>query len=394
MLMMLMMPVLLYLNPVKIVLLALLVILCFKDARVCRANRFLCGMLCMSSILATIVGLLRGTTYPFYGMTIWVMWPIASLIILTPLLKTNENYKTMIKWMFYMHSFLVVYDLIYALSVVNGTPLINIYPDLESGFSFYDTTSRMSFVNLNTLTFTTPLFFLLYLTRYDFGVNSKAQVIILLLNFFLLLFSGRRSLMAIFILAPIFTIVFRRLFPHDVASRTKRYLFILLIVILGALGYVYTTMPEVYEGYLYTFTKAFDSDEEPLKFYQAKMLWGQFVDKPIFGAGAGAVFYEPFRGSSSHQFELTYFLKLATGGVVGFLLYIIGTIGVLLVGARYAVKRNDVLFVCILFAFFFVLLADATNPVLCSFDLMIPLYICYAKINSCSYNYDNIKKIK
>ena len=197
--------------------------------------------------------------------------------------------------------------------------------------------------------------------------------------------------MLIFILAPLFTIIFQGLFPKKASAETKKYLSLILIFIVGALGYVYTTMPEVFEGYLFTFTKAFDSEEESTKFNQARMLWGHFMDNPLLGSGAGAEFYEADRGIRQHQFELTYLLKLATGGIIGFTLYIMGSVGALLVGFKYARKRKDVLFICILFAFFFVLLADATNPVLCSFDLMLPLFLVYAKINSCVFNYNIVE---
>lgn len=390
MLMMTMMSVVSFLYPVKILLLGLLLLLCFKDARICKQNSFLCAFLCISTLLGALVGALRGTEHPFYALTVGVAWPILSLIIVTPLLKTNRDYQVMIKWMFYMHTFLIVYDLLYAANVLWGTPIINLYPEVDVGFSFYETTSRLSLINLNTLTFTTPLFFLLYLTHYDFGVKSRYQFVVLLLNLFLLIFSGRRSLMLIFFLCPFFTLLFSGFFQKESAKRTKKYLFLILVIVVGALGYVYTTMPEVFEGYLYTFTKAFDSDVESTRFNQAKMLIGHFEENPIFGTGSGAEFYEADRGIRQHQFELTYLLMLATRGIIGFVLYILGTIGVLLTGIWFAWKRKDVLFVCMLFAFFFVLVADATNPVLCSFDLMLPLFFCYAKINSCVFNYDRI----
>ena len=391
-LMVTMMSVMQLLNPLKIVLLGLLFLLCIGKAKVCAQNIYLCAFLCSSTLLGIIVGLISETASPFHGITVGFLWPILSLIIVTPLLKTDNDYKIMIKWMFIMHSLIILYDIIYAISIMRGSPIFNLYPELErEGFYFSETTSRMIFVNLNTLTFTTPLFFLLYLTHYNFGVNRKIQLIILFLNLFLLVFSGRRSLMAIFLLAPIFTLFFQRLFSNRILIRTSKYLLFIMALVSIALCYVYIIMPDVYEGYWFTFTKAFDRNEEATKFIQAEMLWGHFWEHPILGSGAGAEFYEAARGVKQHQFELTYLLKLAHGGIIGFILYVMGTVGVLVTGFKYARKRNDVLFICMLFAFFFVLLADATNPVLCSFDLMLPLFLCYAKINSCVFKYDKLQ---
>ena len=234
-LMMSMMSVISSLYPLKVLILGLLSLLCFKDAKVCKQNRILCLYLYASSLLGIVVGVLNETAYPFYGITVGVLWPILSLVIVTPLLKTNHDYQIMIKWMFYMHVFLIVYDLLYTANVLYGTPIINLYPEVDVGFSFYETTSRLSLINLNTLTFTTPLFFLLYLTHYEFGVNSKVQLVILILNLFLLIFSGRRSLMLIFVLCPIFTIMFSGLFPKESAKKTIKYLLLLIVIVVGTL---------------------------------------------------------------------------------------------------------------------------------------------------------------
>ena len=392
MLMMAMMSVISFLYPIKILLLGLLLLLCFKDAKICSTVKYLCIALCLSTFWGILWGEVFGNEHAVEGITVGAVWPILSLIIVTALLKTSQNYRVMIKWMFYMHAFLIIYDLLYTGNVLFGIPIINLYPEVETGFSFYDTTSRLGLINLNTLTFTTPLFFLLYLTHYDFGVNKKLQFLILILNLFLLIFSGRRSLMLIFFLCPVFTLLFSGFFPKETAKSTKKYLLLILVIVAGAIGYVYITMPEVFDGYLHTFTKAFNSDEESVRFDQGRMLWGHFVDNPIIGDGDGAVYYKSNKGIYSHQFELTYLHKMATRGVIGFALYLIGTVGVLITGIKYARKRKDVLFICLLFAFFFVLIADATNPVLCSFDLMLPLFLCYAKINSCVYNYDHVVK--
>ena len=162
--------------------------------------------------------------------------------------------------------------------------------------------------------------------------------------------------MLVFLLAPIVTLFYKRFLPSISSKQTTKFLVLILIIVGVGLEYVYSTMPEVFEGYLHTFTKAFDKNEESIRFNQANMLMGHFKDNPIFGAGSGAVFYESDRGIRQHQFEQTYLLLLATRGVIGFTFYVLGTIGGLLYGIKCARKRKDALFLCMLFAFFFVLL--------------------------------------
>ena len=367
---------------IKVIILLLLTLIFIGSFRVEKPVLKVYFALCISSILGAIVGVTMSTLYPFSTLTIGVVWPTLSLIIAIPLLKTEENFLVLIKWLFFIHSFLVIYDLSFSMSVIWGFSFPNIYPEIETPFSFYGFTSRMNFYNLNVLTFTTPIFFMIWLSKYDIRINRVIQTIVLTLSFFLLIFSGRRSLMLIFVLAPLLTMMIGGVLPRHVVKKTKKYLIIFIVFIAGVLVYTYMNYIDIFQGYLYTFTKAFDSNEEPTKFVQADLLLQTFKENPIFGAGSGVQLYETARGIWKYQFELTYLHKLATGGVIGFTLYIIGVVGPFLIGLKYAKKHKDQLFVFVLVGYFFVLIADATNPVLCSFDLMLPLYLCYAKINS------------
>jgi hypothetical protein len=143
-------------------------------------------------------------------------------------------------------------------------------------------------------------------------------------------------------------------------------------------------MPEILEGYWEAFRRAFDSSVEPVKFAQQEMLINEFLKSPLLGHGFGAEFYEPFPGRMlfSHQFEMQYHLKLAQTGIIGFLLLLLVYWGIFFYGLYLSKVKHDTLFVFFLFGYLFILIADATNPVMCSFDLMIPFFLCLAKINS------------
>ena len=140
-----------------------------------------------------------------------------------------------------------------------------------------------------------------------------------------------------------------------------------------------------------TFINAFDSDVEPVKFAQQRMLISEFMKSPLWGHGVGVDFYEPFPGRLmfAHQFELQYHLKLAQTGLIGFVMMGITYFGIFFYGLYLSKIRYDSLFFFFLIGYFFVLIADATNPVMCSFDLMIPFFLCLAKINSNNINEEN-----
>ena len=370
---------------IKVPLLFLLFIIQFRKVRVSQPVAFLVGAMCLSTLWGVVVGTFKSTSNPLADFTIGFLWPVASLFVLLPLLKKKNDFVLFAKYLFYGHAFIVLYDIAFVLSVIIGFSMINLYPEVETPFSFYGFTSRLNFDdNLNFITFTTPLYLFIWLSHYDIKVNRFLQTIILLLNVFLLVVSGRRSLMLTFVLAPFFVILFKNVFPKQLGKNVKISFILLLIIVAGALSYYYTIEPENFDGYVNTFTKAFDSDEEPIKYNQARILWSHFTDNFLFGEGAG-VELPRGNGSTGIRFELSYLHHFTTGGIFGGLLYIYGLVGIFFYGFKMAKKRDETLMLFFSIAFLFSLIAHGTNPVLSSFDSMIPIFLGYAQINALYY---------
>lgn len=368
--------------PIKAALLAVLLIFCDKKPMIAKPVRVLCFFLCLSTIWGIIIGVIKGTEDPFQYFFLGMVWPILSLFILCPLLNSEESFRKLFHYLFYIHAFLVLYDIGFALSIIYGFPYYDLYPEVEIGFSFYETSSRMNFANLNVLTYTIPIYFLILLSNYDINVNKILQIVVVVLSFILLILCGRRSLMGLFVFAPIAALFFRRQLPQAMSKNVKYIGFLFIIIIAGSLLYLYNNSQDVFEGYLYQFTKAFDADEEPIKYRQAVLLFNQFLDNPIVGTGSGKFFYDPNRHYFSENYEIIYLLMLATRGIIGFTFYMIGIVGPLLVGFKYARKEKDALFIFMLIAYAYILVAEMTNPIMNGFDLILPLLFNYAKINS------------
>ena len=370
---------------IKIVLLGILFFTFIGKTRISKTIRFLLLFLVMSTLWGLIVGTLNGNPYPLAGVTTGVMWPILGVIIVLPQLTKEIDFNNLAHYLFYLHAFIVIYDILFALHFIIGFPFFNLYPEVETPFSYYGTTSRLNLDdNLNVLTFTIPFYFLIWLSNYNIRINRIFQLFMIAAAFFLMILSGRRSLMLIFITAPILVVLTGEFLPKESVKTVRKMLVFFVVLLFFALLYVSVNEPELLEGYSHTFLKAFDSDEESTKFIQAKMLWNNFCENPIIGAGNGAEFYEAARGVRQHQYELIYLLILATRGIIGGCMYFWGIFGVLIIGVRLFLKTHDIMLLSLMFGFLFVLIANATNPVLSSFDLMLPLYFCYAKINSLS----------
>lgn len=100
-----------------------------------------------------------------------------------------------LKVLFISHTVIVLFDLFYAVAAFNGIKLPNPFYGTETGFSIYENSTRMTFINLNTLTFSTPILFILFFSQYKFGISKIYQVINVILTIILLILSGRRSVM-------------------------------------------------------------------------------------------------------------------------------------------------------------------------------------------------------
>lgn len=376
--------------PIKAFLLFILCMFCKKNVTVSKPVLFLVSSLCVSTIWGMTIGVLKGTDSPAMYLGLGFLWPLLSLFIVLPQLRTNKNFANLFKHLYYIHAFLILYDIGFAMSVIYDFPYYDIYPEVEIGFSYYETSSRMNFPNLNVLTYTVPIYFLIYLSKYEIGISRKIQALFLVLSFFLLIICGRRSLMSLFFLSPIACLFFERKLPKEMAKKTKKYLFIFLILLGSVVSYFILFEPEVVDGYSEAYMRAFDSDEEPVKYKQAVMLWNSFQESPIIGQGSGKSYYEPWRLHRGTSFEVIYLLMLATRGIIGFVFYLIGIVGPFFVGMYYALKYKDALFIFMLISYGFILLAEMTNPIMNSFDLILPLLFTYAKINSLASSYDKV----
>lgn len=328
-----------------------------------------------------LVGLVYGTPNPFAFITIYCIYPLLYMLYSSALIK-NKYFNLLVKTIFIAHIFIISYDLLFALGILLRIEIPNIYP-LEIPFSIYNNSSRMNFVNLNTLTFTTPVLFILYLGKYELGFSRKVHLFVLLITFFLLIISGRRSVMLVMIALPFIPFIFSKMFSKTIRKVLKRSSAIFLITCLFLCFIINKYDSTFIDNYTQVFLNAFDSDKEPIKFAQQKMLIEKFIEKPIFGHGAGAMFYEPSPGRMSFgdQFELSYHFRLASSGIIGFTIIVGIYLWVLFYGLFISQKKNDLLLLSFLIGYFFMLIADATNPVLCSFDLIWPLYLCLARIN-------------
>ena len=337
-------------------------------------------------IYQILLGILLQNEKPFDWFTVTLLWPFFYMCFV-PLYNSVSVWDRIIKVLILGHTIIVSYDLMFCFGIILGYDIPNIYASImqeQTAFTFYEgLSSRLNFVNLNTITFTAPVIFVLWISNYFNGRMKIITTVLIIATFILFIISGRRSLMAIFVLCPFLILIFKNYFSNANIKALKKTLVVFLSILAVSLVYFSIFDPDLFAGYIETFTKAFDNDVEPIKFAQEKALLKAFYESPIFGHGAGARFFEasPGRGVWSSVFELQYHLVLARTGIIGFLIWGYAIFGLLLYSLKIVKKTKDIVLISLLYGYGFMLLANATNPVFCCFDFMLSYLLVTARLN-------------
>lgn len=369
---------------VKILCMMTIIVLASKKMKISKFVLLNFIIVLIYGLWGTGIGLLYQNPNPFQFLGVFFFWPIFWLFFISCFSASESFFEQYWKVLFFSHLAIVLFDLFYIIMAFNGINLPNPFYGSESGFTIYESSTRLTFINLNTLTFSTPILFVLFFSQYRIGINKTLQIINVVLTIALLILSGRRSVMLMCVSVFFVPIFFSGFFSKEVRKTSIKVVTILFIIVLISAYYIHNMYPGFWEGYYQVVLRAFDPSEEPIKFAQAKMFNKAILEKPLLGHGFGAIFFEPLPGRIIYEsyFELSYHQKLATTGIIGFTMIIFVFVSTLWYSFFLAKKYKDVTLTAAAIGLLFMLIADATNPVLCSFDLMWPLYLCWAKINS------------
>lgn len=352
-----------------------------KGIRVSNSTKLIIGLIICYGFIGLFSAIAYNNDTFLKYLTVPLLWPFAYLIFISSI-KSEEDYLGITKILIIAHIFILFYDLLFVAGIFFGFHVPDIYQMDQEVFTIYSDQTRINFVNLRTLTFTTPFIFILTLGNFKTGFHKYFLYAIILLTFFLFIISGRRMQMltgGMLIFTPFF---FRRYFTKSISRIIIKSIFI-FSAILGLLYFwINLKNPEIVKGYTNIFLKAFDSSQEPIKFKQSHLLLDAFSKSPLFGNGFGMKLWEEAKGVHSIDFELSYQLKLAWTGISGFFAIMLAYVYTIIKGLDIAKKNDDLLLIAFLIGYIFVLIADATNPYLTSFDTLWPLYLCVSKINN------------
>lgn len=343
-------------------------------------------------IIWTAIGIFNGNRGVIAVLNINLTWYFLFSLFMI-LIDNIRMYKRLLTTLLFASTFIVVFDLIYIFMALGFIPYFDtsfLYSPSEFNFSIYSGAgfSYLSANNITVLVFVYPFTLSLLFTPNSIGSNKLRifVLVICLLQIVLAIFSGRRILFLTVLLSP-FYIYFFAIFTKKAKRRAffdrsvqyflvLSFMFVILLkFLLSSLDFSLTTLSE-------RLFSAFDSDKESIRFVQSEMLFAEFAKSPLIGHGAGAEILNYKRSSKwPWAFEMSYYDDLFKSGLLGFSIFLFFALGIFRSGIRLVRKHNDSLMIGLLSGFLSILIANATNPFLSSFDCFWMIFLPMIYIN-------------
>jgi hypothetical protein len=257
--------------------------------------------------------------------------------------------------------------------------------DVTSNVGIHDGYTHLVNTNLSMMIFLFPFLSTFYVENIDYlGKKYSIEIVYaLLLSVIAMLLSGRRILW----LAIVYSIIlnYKNLFNFRFLKRYFLRFFVIIIlffVIFLAINYKLHLLD--ISGVSQRLLSAFIGNEGSTRIDQMIELWRGFLDNPIMGSGAGKGVNTLIRNETlTWAYEMTYSLILYNSGLIGFTLFAVSQIYLVIIIKKITdatnVKYSHAMFV----AYTFVLISSATNPYLTSsFDFLWFIFIPMLYINT------------
>jgi hypothetical protein len=341
-----------------------------------------------------IRGLMAGAPGAVRVGTVYVIWPL----VYTLLVAGAASWGVLIglaRTMVVATIAIALYGMSYILHVVGWLPAGLYLPvDLGQQIGLYHGFIELNLYNLSSLLFLVPFLIGLLMAWPDRGSAPASRLwlwIALAAGGALTLMSGRRALLLVVSLAPLFTVAFRWALPYAERVATRR---MLLGTLAGALcvGLALTIYLQAIYGFSVAsvwrmFLRGFDFQRDvsaTARSNQLVALITGWANDPLLGAGHGASAAGSIRSvETPWAYELSYAALLFHTGLIGFMAYSTAVLWVYAEGLRVirdgGARGGYMLAVLVGLSCF--LIGNATNPYLEKYDLMWVIFLPVALIN-------------
>lgn len=348
----------------------------------------------ITNLFYMILGYYNGSTEVFKFYTVvhliapWVYYFI--LINPTQIIK-NSFFEFVLRIAFYLiNIFIIVSILLYKIDLFPDTikiEAIGLVIDDAGGYMSYYVPSI------------TPLFFLIpfFVSKVLLAFSNKnidkfdvIDTMFIIVSFVNSILIGRRMLMVIILLSVFLVLAFNYMTNRSVSKKL-----IAILLVVGILFVVLYFVSNLF-GWELRFSADFFVSGNNERISQIQSLLSDWLNAPVFGYGIG-MNTSVVRSNVPGMYEMSYFAMLFQLGIVGFAIKMILFFWIGFNLYKAAVKTDhkcsdSCFFKSLLVAYISLMIANATNPYLESYDfllfLMLPLAVVskFLEVNNESSN--------
>jgi hypothetical protein len=326
--------------------------------------------------------------------TVYVVWPRVYIVLVVGASRW-QVLKGLARTMVVATLAIAAYCVSYILHVVGLLPSFLYLPlDLGQAIGLYHGYIELNLYNLSSLLFLVPFLIAVLMTWSDRASLPASRFWLwtaLVSGGVVVLLSGRRALLFVVSLAPLFTLAGRQLLPAADRRSSRRVMLgtvigasVSLVALLVYLNAVYGfSLVTVWRMFLVGFDFGRDVSATA-RSSQFVALVTEWANAPLLGAGHGASAAGSVRSvQMPWAYELSYAALLFHTGLLGFIAYASAVVWIYAEGIRTirdgGPRASYMLATVVGFTCF--LVGNATNPYLEKYDLMWVIFLPVALIN-------------
>ncbi len=350
-------------------------------------------MMCVG-LAFMIRGMMAGAPGALRVGTVYLLWPLVYTVLVAGA-GSWTILRGLARTMIVATLAIALYGMSYILHVVGWLPAFLYLPvDLGQEIGLYRGFIELNLYNLSSLLFLVPFVIAVLMTWPDRGTAPAGRLWLwaaLVAGGALVLLSGRRALLLVVSLAPLFVFFFRAGLPQLDRLRGRPVMVRTLVGAGVACLALTLYLQAVYNFSLVTvwrmFLQGFDFSRDisaTARSQQLGALLTEWAGAPLLGAGHGASAAGSVRSvEMPWAYELSYAALLFHTGLIGFLAYTAAVVWIYADGLR-VVRGGGVVgayMLALLVALSCFLIGNATNPYLEKYDLMWVIFLPVAVIN-------------
>lgn len=299
-----------------------------------------------------------------------LVWPVL-LFLLFPCIRGEERIESLGNIIVVSHILILLYLIYNFYAMFAGLPVLQIKSEDEV-FLYEGSHLGIATNNMHQLIFTTPFFFTLgFMGRLHKRIFIIIGITTLLVNFY----TRRTALFVVNAYSLLIIPFVLYYFFHYRFGGIKRLTVFLCMIVFAFSVYIYQNS-RFYETTFDYYVMHFDPETD-IRYNQRDALIKAWLSSPITGVGSGTKIHTYDRGWDTN-FESTYHSALAYNGLIGFSLFMLYLFLIVRNLYRKGKEGMPPFYIAFLMALCMFLVAATTNPVIGTFDRLVPMYMCIA----------------